>query len=279
MFGRLRGNRENGKWKGVGEGHVSNDNGSNGDAPRGAASGNDNMRSPSFDENPERSLPTYGRSSSRKRDSASFGRVLSYFKPTAVKGSSDQHGIVMRLRRFFGAVTGRVEGNVASRKARWLYGLACGRRRTDWYAALVFLVPCSVCFTVFMWPYVLPSDLIEAVYRSTATSASACTAMTTTYVAPIVAQQYEMNRAKCLDQGGCPSAEDMGSLICQQTEACGADPAQAAKNLENMINLAAANGGALGRRRTLLQFEGLIDFVADNGADSFPKDAVDVTTP
>ena len=276
MFGRLRGNRENGKWKGVGEGHVSNDNGSNGDAPRGAGSGNDNMRSPSFDENPERSLPTYGRSSSRKHDSASFGRVLSYFKPTAVKGSSDQHGIVMRLRRFFGAVTGRVEGNVASRKARWLYGLACGRRRTDWYAALVFLVPCSVCFTVFMWPYVLPSDLIEAVYRSTATSASACTAMTTTYVAPIVAQQYEMNRAKCLDQGGCPSAEDMGSLICQQTEACGADPAQAAKNLENMINLAAANGGALGRRRTLLQFEGLIDFVADNGADSFPKDAVDV---
>ncbi len=185
---------------------------------------------------------------------------------------SYQHGIIMRLRRFFGAVTGRVEGNVASRRARWLYGLACGRRRTDWYPALVFLVPCSVCFTVFMWPYILPSDLIEAVYRSTATSASACIAMTETYVAPIVAEQYERNRAKCLEQGGCPSAEDMGSLICQQTEACGPDPAEAVKTLDNMMNLAAASG----RRRELLQFEGLVDFVADNGAVAFPKDAADV---
>ena len=79
----------------------------------------------------------------------------------------------MRPNALFRALSSFEKG-VASRKVRWIYGLACGRRRTDWYAALVFLVPCSLCFTVFMWPLVLPSDLIEGVYRQTATSARTC---------------------------------------------------------------------------------------------------------
>ena len=102
--------------------------------------------------------------------------------------------------------------------------------------------------------------------------------MTETYVAPIVAQQYEVNRAKCLDQGGCPSAEQMGSLICQQTSACGADPVEAAKNLNDLVNLAAGGGGGFAgkRRRTLLQFEGLVDLVGEGGGGAFPEDAVEV---
>jgi len=102
--------------------------------------------------------------------------------------------------------------------------------------------------------------------------------MTETYVAPIVAQQYEVNRAKCLDQGGCPSAEQMGSLICQQTSACGADPVEAAKNLNDLVNLAAGGGGGFAgkRRRSLLQFEGLVDLVGEGGGGAFPEDAVEV---
>ena len=284
MFGRLNGGGADKKRDADRAGSADGEGDGQNPRPNAGLNGAGSLstvkrRSPSLDEYPEPSLPIHGKDTSNERDTASFGRVLSYFNPgTAVKGSSDQHGLIMRLRRFFGAIHGRVEGSVGSTKARWLYGLACGRRRTDWFAALVFLVPCSICFTLFMWPYVLPSDLIENVYRSTATSARSCTAMTETYVAPIVAQQYEVNRAKCLDQGGCPSAEQMGSLICQQTSACGADPVEAAKNLNNLVNLAAGGGGGFAgkRRRSLLQFEGLVDLVGEGGGGAFPEDAVEV---
>ena len=191
----------------------------------------------------------------------------------------------MRPNALFRALSSFEKG-VASRKVRWIYGLACGRRRTDWYAALVFLVPCSLCFTVFMWPLVLPSDLIEGVYRQTATSARTCAVAMETTVAPVVAEQYEYNRAKCLERGGCPSPEDMGTLICQQTEACGSDPVEAARNLDMLIDIAAqdqqldisegvsAGGGGGGRR--LLQLEDVLDLVTQNAGDAVPSDAADM---
>ena len=191
----------------------------------------------------------------------------------------------MRPNALFRALSSFEKG-VASRKVRWIYGLACGRRRTDWYAALVFLVPCSLCFTVFMWPLVLPSDLIEGVYRQTATSARTCAVAMETTVAPVVAEQYEYNRAKCLERGGCPSPEDMGTLICQQTEACGSDPVEAARNLDMLIDIAAqdqqlaisegvsAGGGGGGRR--LLQLEDILDLVTQNAGDAVPSDAADM---
>ena len=192
----------------------------------------------------------------------------------------------MRPNALFRALSSFEKG-VASRKVRWIYGLACGRRRTDWYAALVFLVPCSLCFTVFMWPLVLPSDLIEGVYRQTATSARTCAVAMETTIAPVVAEQYEYNRAKCLERGGCPSPEDMGTLICQQTEACGSDPVEAARNLDMLIDIAAqsqqldiegegvsAGGGGGGRR--LLQLEDILDLVAQNAGDALPSDAADM---
>ena len=194
----------------------------------------------------------------------------------------------MRPNALFRAFSSFEKG-VASRKVRWIYGLACGRRRTDWYAALVFLVPCSLCFTVFMWPWVLPSDLIEGVYRQTATSARTCATIMESTVAPVVAEQYEYNRAKCLERGGCPSPEDMGTLICQQTEACGADPEEAARNLDMLIDIAAqqdalnasdANDrvstgvGVSGRR--LLQLEGVVGLITENAGDAVPSDAADM---
>ena len=191
----------------------------------------------------------------------------------------------MRPNALFRALSSFEKG-VASRKVRWIYGLACGRRRTDWYAALVFLVPCSLCFTVSMWPLVLPSDLIEGVYRQTATSARTCAVAMETTVAPVVAEQYEYNRAKCLERGGCPSPEDMGTLIRQQTEACGSDPVEAARNLDMLIDIAAqdqqldisegvsAGGGGGGRR--LLQLEDVLDLVTQNAGDAVPSDAADM---
>ena len=194
----------------------------------------------------------------------------------------------MRPNALFRAFSSFEKG-VASRKVRWIYGLACGRRRTDWYAALVFLVPCSLCFTVFVWPWVLPSDLIEGVYRQTSTSARTCATIMESTVAPVVAEQYEYNRAKCLERGVCPSPEDMGTLICQQTDACGADPVEAARILDMLIDIAAqqdalnasdandrVSTGVLLSGRRLLQLEGVLGLITENAGDAVPSDAADM---
>ena len=185
---------------------------------------------------------------------------------------SYQHGIIMRLRRFFGAVTGRVEGNVASRRARWLYGLACGRRRTDWYPALVFLVPCSVCFTVFMWLYILPSDLTRGC-TSRHHLGEHTIAMTETYVAPIVSNGTKRTGGQMPGAGaGVHPRRIWGGSYASRPSLRPDRPASRVKTLCCDEHLPAASG----RRRELLQFEGLVDFVADNGAEAFPKDAADV---
>ena len=234
------------------------------------------MRSPSFDENPERSLPTYGRSSSRKRDSASFGRVLSYFQTYVGQGlvgpARLRHAPATILRgghRPRGGQRGVEKGALALRSRVRTSSYRLVRRARLPRALLRVLHGVHVALHPSERPHrgcvQVNRHLGERLHRHDRD-----------------VRRPDRRAAVRDEQGQMPGP---GRVSIRGGYGVAHMPA------DGGLRRGPGSGGQEpgehdqprgGERRSfreeeeLLQFEGLIDFVADNGADSFPKDAVDV---
>ena len=69
---------------------------------------------------------------------------------------------IHRMRKGGDRLGEQLVRNIGHVNIRWLFDVACGRRRSNYFTPLVFLVPISVCFSIFMWPTLLPTDLVQA---------------------------------------------------------------------------------------------------------------------
>ena len=132
---------------------------------------------------------------------------------------------VYKYRNAVGAFMHRqkqfVSNQLRSRKIRWVFDVTCGRYRSNYFYPLAFLVPVSICVTVFMWPLLLPGDLVQKAYAGSASAARVCMETTQQSVAPMLADAYIRNREQCMTD--CPSPAHAAMTLCRHTSACGGE--------------------------------------------------------
>jgi len=141
---------------------------------------------------------------------------------------------------------------------RWIFDVACGRRRSNYYAPLVFLVPCSVCVCIFAWPMLLPADLVQAAYSAAAQAGAGCQRSMAEQVAPVVAAAYTRSMQECQSRNDCPLPRYLVADVCGLTTACG--------GAQDALDALGVGPRRRQRRsRSLLQFDVARDALSQSG--------------